>query len=580
VSGWGYTRETSHLSNVLRQLRVPSIPNKKCKKDVPEDYRRYITHDKLCAGYLKNGSSVCNGDSGGGLVFKFSNRFFIAGVVSLSPLANTAGGGCNSHQYGVYTVVYNYDHFILRNMVRFKPAIGDDSMCESCTTVTPPPTTIEETGSTADPTKPTEPTKSTERPQDGCILPEHPNSGRWSVLGNSAPEFSPGKFVAKHTILVVQCNEKHKLDGLEYLVCRSGSWSAKVGKCLKTCSSLQNTLTTKVVCLFNTKETDHCTDPVDGTLAKFTCAPFYEEKGINLAPLLCVDGTWSRPPPKCVPVCGQKSIPSTALIVKGDTTNKGEFPWQVAIYQRRGLEPNQLICGGTLISERIILTAAHCVTDYEGKVLSKSNYTLAVGKYYRSYSDPRDTPQAQFSEVDDIFVPVQYKGMVQNYFEDIAIMVSKRIFQFSQTVQPVCVDWTKTYLDDFLKSDTKGLGHISGWGFTEENQKPSDELRSIRLPLISRQNCLSQLGEDFEIYLTFDKLCAGYQNGTSVCKGDAGGGLVFKHANNRFYIFGILSLAPSSDMGGCDTHQYALYTDVKYYVDSFLLGKVARYNIL
>jgi secreted trypsin-like serine protease len=534
-----------------------------------------VVFSKLVAG-----SSVCNGDSGGGLVFKFSNRFFIAGVVSLSPLANTAGGGCNSHQYGVYTVVYNYDHFILRNMVRFKPAIGDDSMCESCTTVTPPPTTIEETGSTADPTKPTEPTKSTERPQDGCILPEHPNSGRWSVLGNSAPEFSPGKFVAKHTILVVQCNEKHKLDGLEYLVCRSGSWSAKVGKCLKTCSSLQNTLTTKVVCLFNTKETDHCTDPVDGTLAKFTCAPFYEEKGINLAPLLCVDGTWSRPPPKCVPVCGQKSIPSTALIVKGDTTNKGEFPWQVAIYQRRGLETNQLICGGTLISERIILTAAHCVTDYEGKVLSKSNYTLAVGKYYRSYSDPRDTPQAQFSEVDDIFVPVQYKGMVQNYFGDIAIMVSKRIFQFSQTVQPVCLDWTKTYLDDFLKSDTKGLGHISGWGFTEENQKPSDELRSIRLPLISRQNCLSQLGEDFEIYLTFDKLCAGYQNGTSVCKGDAGGGLVFKHANNRFYIFGILSLAPSSDMGGCDTHQYALYTDVKYYVDSFLLGKVARYNIL
>jgi secreted trypsin-like serine protease len=71
---------------------------------------------------LVAGSSVCSGDSGWGLVFKFSNRFFIAGVVSLSPLANTADGGCNSHQYGLYTVVYNYsDNFILRNMVRFKP---------------------------------------------------------------------------------------------------------------------------------------------------------------------------------------------------------------------------------------------------------------------------------------------------------------------------------------------------------------------------------------------------------------------------------------------------------------------------
>jgi hypothetical protein len=56
-------------------------------------------------------------------------------------------------------------------------------------------------------------------------------------------------------------------------------------------------------------------------------------------------------------VCGQKSTPSAALIVKGDIANKVEFPWQVAIHRRRGKpKTNQLICGGTLISERIILT--------------------------------------------------------------------------------------------------------------------------------------------------------------------------------------------------------------------------------
>jgi hypothetical protein len=56
-------------------------------------------------------------------------------------------------------------------------------------------------------------------------------------------------------------------------------------------------------------------------------------------------------------VCGQKFTPSAALIVKGDIANKVEFPWQVAIYRRRGKpETNQLICGGTLISESFILT--------------------------------------------------------------------------------------------------------------------------------------------------------------------------------------------------------------------------------
>jgi secreted trypsin-like serine protease len=212
-------------------------------------------------------------------------------------------------------------------------------------------------------------------------------------------------------------------------------------------------------------------------------------------------------------------------------------------------------------------------------LLPKSNLTLAVGKYYRNYADPRDAPQAQFSEVEEIFVPVEYRGTIQNYFGDIAIIVSKEFFKFSQTVQPVCVDWGQTYLDDFLKPETEGLGHISGWGFTEGGQKPSDVLRSIRVPLVNLQKCYSQLGKDFEIFLTIDKLCAGYRNGTSVCNGDAGGGLAFKHADNRFYIFAVLSVSASTD-GKCDTHQYALYTDVKYYVDSFLLEKVARYNIL
>ncbi|KAH0816618.1 hypothetical protein GEV33_006173 [Tenebrio molitor] len=284
-------------------------------------------------------------------------------------------------------------------------SIGDDGKCENCTTIITPPSTItDETGSTLDPTEPTEPTK---RPQGGCILPEHPDSGRWSVLGNSSQLLSAGKFVEKSTILRVQCNEKHKLDGHDLLVCRSGSWSGKVGKCLKTCSSIQNTVTTKVVCEFKGKEIDNCTDPEDGTIAKFKCAPFYEEKSLNLGPLLCVDGTWSRPAPKCVP-------------------------------------------------------AAYCVTDYDGKLLPKSEYTLAVGKYYRSFSDPRDAHQAQFSEVEDIFVPVQYKGISQNYSNsgDIAIMVSKKVFKFSLTVQPVCVDWTKI-LDNFLSSEKKEFGYIS-----------------------------------------------------------------------------------------------------------------------
>jgi hypothetical protein len=61
--------------------------------------------------------------------------------------------------------------------------------------------------------------------------------------------------------------------------------------------------------------------------------------------------------------------------------------------------------------------------------------------------------------VEDIFVPEQYSGKIKHYLGDIAIMVSKTIFKFLLTVQPVCIDWTITS-DDFLYLK-KEFGYVS-----------------------------------------------------------------------------------------------------------------------
>ncbi|XP_068900201.1 plasma kallikrein-like isoform X1 [Tenebrio molitor] len=130
VSGWGYTRETGNSSEALRKLEVSVVPKKKCEKEVPEDFARYLTYDKLCAGYLNHSTSVCLGDSGGGLVFKYQDRYYIGGVVSSSPITDTPDRGCNSQQDSLYTFVYNYaDIFILRNMLRFE---SSDVNCDGC----------------------------------------------------------------------------------------------------------------------------------------------------------------------------------------------------------------------------------------------------------------------------------------------------------------------------------------------------------------------------------------------------------------------------------------------------------------
>lgn len=55
VTGWGLTVEGSKPSEELKELEVPFIPYGTCYDDLPIDFRRYLTTDKICAGYLQNG---------------------------------------------------------------------------------------------------------------------------------------------------------------------------------------------------------------------------------------------------------------------------------------------------------------------------------------------------------------------------------------------------------------------------------------------------------------------------------------------------------------------------------------------
>ena len=52
--------------------------------------------------------------------------------------------------------------------------------------------------------------------------------------------------------------------------------------------------------------------------------------------------------------------------------------------------------------------------------------------------------------------------------------------------------------------------YTSGWGFTSEDENPSDVLKSLKVPLINKAECEHRLSEEDLEYLTDDKLCAGF----------------------------------------------------------------------
>lgn len=117
MAGWGITEANKNVSPVLRYLTVEVKPKLLCKNETKEFYRDFVTFDKICAGLRNKSSSVCEGDSGGGLVAPYETKFHLLGVVSLIPRKEDSEGSCDSQQYGIFTNVANYTKSFLQENV-------------------------------------------------------------------------------------------------------------------------------------------------------------------------------------------------------------------------------------------------------------------------------------------------------------------------------------------------------------------------------------------------------------------------------------------------------------------------------
>lgn len=87
------------------------------------------------------------------------------------------------------------------------------------------------------------------------------------------------------------------------------------------------------------------------------------------------------------------------------------------------------------------------------------------------------------------------------------------------------------------------------------------------MPVVTHEQCIWSNREFFSRVTSDTSFCAGFNNGSSVCNGDSGGGMVFKY-NNKWYIRGIVSIGLAlQNHFTCDPNHYAVFTDVAKFID-------------
>ncbi|CAG0909166.1 unnamed protein product, partial [Darwinula stevensoni] len=174
------------------------------------------------------------------------------------------------------------------------------------------------------------------------------------------------------------------------------------------------------------------------------------------------------------PVCGRRDN-QKGLVAGGITSEFGDWPWQAAIYD---VVKRDVICGGALVMQEWVLTAAHCLT-VENTIRTRfpKDFRVYLGKHHRDIS--KDDEFVQMHQVSHIIVHEDFS--LQNYDSDIALLHLAKPSILTQRVQLICLpDLTEVNLEPGNK------GWVAGWGF-DGLDNLSTALTEIELPVKSNK---------------------------------------------------------------------------------------------
>jgi secreted trypsin-like serine protease len=245
-------------------------------------------------------------------------------------------------------------------------------------------------------------------------------------------------------------------------------------------------------------------------------------------------------------------------IIGGEDASQNEWPWmaQVNVWFRDTGSGG--LCGGILLSQDWVVTAAHCLVSDLGNVVNRNDVEVLVGSVFLDGG-------ASYN-IDGFRIPGNYNP--DNFNNDIAIL---RL----ANPGPALSNWpsivgsdqlTELELAPFAQRDEALTA--TGWGVTSRNQvepQPADRLQEVALDYIQASSCKNAWGSGFN---TATMVCAAELNPVQgrdqdTCSGDSGGPL-FIGDDIDPYVIGLTSFGQPQCAGNLPTVYTSVLSQVSF----------------